>query len=314
MNNQHNLNIKINNDTTNQRIDNFIHKKFQKIPKNILYAMLRTGYIKINTKKVKPYYKIQTGDILSYSNRIILKKNNKTVINTIIKKKFYSYILFEDKDLLIINKPTGLAVHSGSGLKFGVIEIFRLLEANYKILELVHRIDRHTSGVLILSKKKSVLKNLHQQFQEKKIYKSYTAIVHGVLETEKQHISIPLTKGKLTNGQKIIITNPLGKASLSIFKVKKRFKKHTLVEIIPKTGRTHQIRVHAAYIGHPIVFDSIYGNTELDNKIHLNNYNKKILLHASKIAFYHPRNYQKYYIYAPIANRFIEFLKNICGQ
>ncbi|CAL4042927.1 Ribosomal large subunit pseudouridine synthase C [Buchnera aphidicola (Takecallis arundicolens)] len=310
MDSQHILSIKITNDINHQRIDNFIRKKFQKITKNTLYKMLRTGYIKINSKKIKPYYKIQTGDIVSYTKKLELKKNKNLILNNIIKKKFYSYILFEDRDLLIINKPTGIAVHGGSGVKFGIIEIFRSLKENYRILELIHRIDRNTSGILMLSKKKSVLKNIHQQFQEKKVYKSYTAIVHGVLKINKQHISIPLSKKKLQNGQKIITTDPFGKEALSIFKIKKRFDKNTLVEIIPKTGRTHQIRVHAAYIGHPIVFDNIYGNNLLDRKINFKKKNKKILLHASKITFHHPRNYKKYYIYAPIANRFIEFFQN----
>lgn len=310
MDNQHIFNIKITNDTHHQRIDNFIHKKFQKIKKNTLYTMLRTGYIKINSKKIKPYYKIKTGDIVSYSKQLELKKNKNLTLNNRIKKNFYSYILFEDQDLLIINKPTGIAVHGGSGLKFGIIEIFRSLKENYKNLELVHRIDRNTSGILMLSKRKYVLKNIHEQFQDKKIYKSYTAIVHGVLKINKQHISIPLSKKKLQNGKKIITTDPFGKEALSIFKIKKRFDKNTLVEIIPKTGRTHQIRVHAAYIGHPIVFDNIYGNSLLDNTINLKTKHKKILLHASKITFNHPREYKKYYIYAPIANRFIDFFQN----
>lgn len=308
MYNKNMFNIKITNDITAQRIDNFICKEFQKMSKNTLYKMLRVGDIKINNKKVQPYYKLQTGDIVSYLKRIELKIKKNTKLDNKLKKKILSCIIFEDDDLLIINKPTGIAVHGGSGLKFGIIEIFRALKPNYYFLELIHRIDRNTSGILMLAKTKYTLKNIHQQFREQKIFKIYTAIIHGVLNIN-QYVSTPLHK-KIRNGKKIIITHQVGKKSTSIFKIKKKLNNNTLVEIIPKTGRTHQIRVHAAYIGHPIVFDTIYGNTILDNNIDVNQKHKKILLHASKIIFYHPNNHRKYHIHAPLANRFRRFIQN----
>ncbi|QCI26028.1 RluA family pseudouridine synthase [Buchnera aphidicola] len=305
------FNIKITYDDQKQRIDNFVRKKFHKIPKNALYKMLRTGDIKINTKKIQPDYKLEVGDTLSYYKTIKLKNNNKNILlNNTMKKKFLSYILFEDNHLLILNKPTGIPVHGGSGLKFGIIEIFRLLYSHSHFLELIHRIDRNTSGILMLAKKKSTLKNIHQQFRENKIFKSYTAILHGILDYNIKHVSVPIYKN-MKNGKKIITVNPLGKQSTSTFKFKKKINQHTLVEIIPRTGRTHQIRVHAAHIGHPIVFDDIYGHCKLDNNIQVKKKYKQILLHASKIIFYHPDNNKKYHIYAPLEDKFIKFFQNI---
>ncbi|QCI27228.1 RluA family pseudouridine synthase [Buchnera aphidicola] len=316
MYNKNILNIKITANESEQRIDNFIRKKFQKISKNKLYKIIRIGCIKVNQKKTFPSYKLKINDTLSYFKDIQLKENKygNIILSKNIKKKILSSILFEDNDLLVINKPSGIAVHGGSGLKFGIIEIFRILKPKCKFLELIHRIDRDTSGILMLAKKKSILRDIHKQFREKKIFKKYIAIVHGILNINKQHIFASLKKNKLKNGIKIVKIDPLGQKSLSIIKVKKRFNENTLIEIIPKTGRTHQIRVHCAYIGYPIIFDNIYGNHELDYNIHLKKKYKKILLHANEIRFYHPKQKKQYFLNAPLRNRFKIFLNQINKQ
>ncbi|CAL4321618.1 RluA family pseudouridine synthase [Buchnera aphidicola] len=298
--------LHISHETKDQRIDNFICSKFQKTKKNLLYKLIRKGFIKINQKKILPYYKLKSGDILSYPDILKLKNtsNISHMLNKKLKKKLLSCILYEDDYLLIINKPSGIAVHGGSGLKFGIIEIFRYLKPECHFLELIHRIDRDTSGVLMLAKKKMALRSLHEQFRNNEIQKQYFALLHGHLKNKNLVIKTPLKKKIIKNKKKIISVNNDGKKSISIFKVKKKLKSSTIVYITPKTGRTHQIRVHASYIGHPIIFDPIYGNYILDNNIDKKYKKKKLLLHALSIKFQHPKNFQKCLIHAPISNRF----------
>ncbi|WP_367675657.1 RluA family pseudouridine synthase [Buchnera aphidicola] len=293
----------------NQRIDNFIRSKFNTIPKNKLYKIIRIGYIKVNKKKIKPNYKLQLGDILHIPYFLVQKKNNNHIIlNEKIKKKILSSIIYEDKYLLIINKPSGIAVHGGSGLNFGIIESLRLLKLNYKYLELIHRLDRNTSGILMLAKKKSSLTYLHQQFRNQIIKKKYIALVHGNWLKKKIIVDQPLIK-KIHNGKKIVTVDKNGKDSKTIFTLKKNFFSNAMVTIEPKTGRTHQIRVHLAYIGYPIIFDHDYGNKLLDCEINKNYHSQHMLLHAVSVMFYHPYNNKKTYVYAPLEKRFKKYLK-----
>lgn len=301
--------IYINKDMINQRLDNFIHSKFKHLPKSMIYRIIRTGKIRINKKRIRPYYKLKLGDMIKIPP--IKVSNN-------IKKNFFpsnhainllNNIIYEDNDLLIINKPSGIAVHGGSGLNFGVIEYFRKLRPMEKFLELVHRIDRDTSGILILAKKRLSLISLHRQLREKQIKKKYIALVHGLWPFKIKRISEPLLKIKSQNTKKKTLIHPSGKDSETLFTVIKRFSSSTLLSIIPKTGRTHQIRAHTSYVGHPIFFDKNYGKKNLDinikNKININ----RLLLHCSEINFIHPSNGNKTYIQAPLDKIFKEYLQ-----
>ncbi|CAL4321762.1 RluA family pseudouridine synthase [Buchnera aphidicola] len=301
--------VKIDKEMINQRIDNFIKSQFRKIPKGLLYKIIRIGRIRVNKKRVKPDYKLKIGDILRIPPFHEKKIKKNITINLNIKKKLLSSILYEDEYLLVINKPPGIAVHGGSGLNFGIIEGFRLLKEKYQYLELIHRLDKNTSGILMLAKKKSCLKNIHEQFRKKIIEKQYIALVHGKWKDNIRIISKPLIKNKLFNGKKHVTISCNGKQSKTIFIVKKRFDLNTMLLIIPKTGRTHQIRVHAAYAGHPIIFDNYYGNKKLDYQINQKYQHEKILLHAIKISFFHPLSKKKIYIKAPLENRFKKYLK-----
>ncbi|CAL4321511.1 Ribosomal large subunit pseudouridine synthase C [Buchnera aphidicola (Pterocallis alni)] len=302
------INIIIKNNNIDQRIDNFILSKFQITSKNQLYKKIRIGNIKINEKKILPHYRLALGDNISIQN-IQLKKKQSLYINKRIKEKLLSCILYEDKHLIIINKPSGIPVHGGSGIAYGIIELFRIIKNSCTYLELIHRLDKDTSGILMMCKNKTSLKKIQQQFKEKKVKKKYIALLHGKMIPNKQIISQPLIKNQLPNEKKKVIIHTHGKPSTTIFKEKYFFKHTTLAIIIPKTGRTHQIRVHAAYIGNPILFDKLYGNTNLDDKIHTKHKKKKILLHAQSIIFYHPINNKQYFIKAPIKNRFKKYMK-----
>jgi 23S rRNA pseudouridine955/2504/2580 synthase len=208
-------------------------------------------------------------------------------------------IIYEDDHMLILNKPSGTAVHGGSGLKFGAIEALRALRPDARFLELVHRIDRDTSGILLIAKKRSALRHLQAQFREKTVQKYYFALVMGEWKNSCKVVNAPLLKNEVNS---IVRVNPNGKASETRFKVLEKFQDATLVQASPITGRTHQIRVHAQYTGHPIAWDDRYGDRRFDaytGKVGLN----RLFLHAANIKFTHPGSEEKMDISAPMEAR-----------
>ncbi|CAL4323639.1 23S rRNA pseudouridine(955/2504/2580) synthase RluC [Buchnera aphidicola] len=303
--------IYINEDMINQRIDNFLQKKFKNVPKSMIYRIIRIGKIRINKKRIKPQYKLKIGDRIRIPPIKVIDKKEKKFFISEHQKIILHNVLYEDKDLLIINKPSGIAVHGGSGIKLGIIEYFRKCRPLEKTLELVHRLDRDTSGVLVLAKNRTSLISLHKQIREKKIQKKYIALVHGSWPIHLKKISEPILKTYSKNKQKKMLIHQDGKASETYFEIKKKYSCTTLMSIKPKTGRTHQIRIHTLYAGYPILFDKIYGKNSLDknikNKIKIN----RLLLHASSINFTHPKNGKKIYITAPLDIDFKNYLINL---
>ncbi|ALD15291.1 pseudouridine synthase [Buchnera aphidicola (Aphis glycines)] len=303
--------IYINEDMINQRIDNFLKKKFKNIPKSMIYRIIRTGKIRINKKRIKPNYKLKIGDQIKVPPIKIFAEKKKYCHINYDQINLSNNILYEDNYLLIINKPSGIAVHGGSGINFGVIEYFRKVRPLEKFLELVHRIDRDTSGILILAKKRTSLISMHQQIREKKIQKEYVALVHGLWPCNLKKISKPLLKIYFKNKQKKMFINNNGKVSETYFKIKKQYSSTTFMSIFPRTGRTHQIRAHTSYVGHPILFDKNYGNLDLDrlikNKINCN----RLLLHAISIHFIHPNDGKILHIEAPLDMNIRNFLQNL---
>ncbi|QFQ32173.1 23S rRNA pseudouridine(955/2504/2580) synthase RluC [Buchnera aphidicola] len=303
--------IYINEDMINQRIDNFLKKKFKNIPKSMIYRIIRTGKIRVNKKRIKPNYKLKIGDNLKVPPIKIFVEEKKYCNIHHYQTNLSNNILYEDNYLLIINKPSGIAVHGGSGINFGVIEYFRKIRPLEKFLELVHRIDRDTSGILILAKKRTSLISMHQQIREKKIKKEYIALVHGLWPYDLQKISKPLLKINFKNKQKKMFINNYGKVSETYFKIKKQYSCTTLMSIFPKTGRTHQIRAHTSYAGHPILFDKRYGNLNLDQLIKNKINSSRLLLHAISIDFVHPNNNKILHIQAPLDMNIRNFLQNL---
>lgn len=291
--------IKILSDQSGQRLDNFLKKFFRKdVPKSLIYKMIRKGLIKVNEKKTKHFYKILHKDKIKLPSLYLKEKKYK--INWENIKKLNNQIIYEDNYIIGINKPSGMAVHGGSGISLGLIEKIRLLKEKTKFLELVHRIDRDTSGILLIAKKSSILRKLHEQMCARKIKKKYTALVHGYWSDKTNIIQAPLIEKRINNKKKIYVNYELGKISITKFKVKKHFKKiATLVNIMPITGRTHQIRVHTNYNGNPIVYDEKYGDKKSDKnlkKIGL----KRLFLHAHSLTFNHPYTNKLIKIKAPI--------------
>lgn len=290
--------IDINDDFAGQRIDNFLRARLKNVPKSMIYRILRKGEVRVNKKRIKPEYKLQDGDLVRVPPIFVPEKEEQEQVSTKLNKvaELEHCIIYEDDHMLILNKPSGTAVHGGSGLKFGAIEALRALRPDARFLELVHRIDRDTSGILLVAKKRSALRKLQEQFRNKTVQKYYFALVMGEWKASCKKVTAPLLKNEVNS---IVRVNPQGKPSDTRFKVLERFPQATLVQASPVTGRTHQIRVHCQYEGHPIAWDDRYGDPRFDA------YTKKtglgrLFLHAANIKFTHPNTDEMMDISAPM--------------
>lgn len=266
-----------------QRIDNFLFTRLKGLPKSRIYRALRGGEFRVNKKRISAEYRLQRGDHIRVPPlrvATVTPTQAKRPQNAILQQLTQS-ILYEDKDLLIINKPSGIASHGGSGIHFGVIEAFRYLYPKLKFLELVHRLDRDTSGCLVLAKKPSLLKTLQQQLAKGEVEKTYLALVRNAWQGGSQRVKQPLLKQGLRSGERIVKIHPQGKPAETCFQPLRKFSQFTLIQARPLTGRTHQIRVHAAHLGHPILGDDKYGSRAEDKTIAV----QHLLLHAASLRF-----------------------------
>ncbi|NAZ95646.1 23S rRNA pseudouridine(955/2504/2580) synthase RluC [Vibrio toranzoniae] len=293
--------VDIDEDMAGQRIDNFLRNQLKNIPKSMIYRIVRKGEVRVNKKRIKAEYKLKAGDLVRIPPVTIEEKTEENVPSTKLNKvsELEQCIIYEDDHMLILNKPSGTAVHGGSGLKFGAIEALRALRPDARFLELVHRIDRDTSGILLIAKKRSALRHLQAQFREKTVQKYYFALVMGEWKNSCKVVNAPLLKNEVNS---IVRVNPNGKASETRFRVLEKFKDATLVQASPITGRTHQIRVHTQYTGHPIAWDDRYGDRRFDaytGKVGLD----RLFLHAANIKFTHPGSEEKMDISAPMEAR-----------
>ncbi|WP_407311412.1 23S rRNA pseudouridine(955/2504/2580) synthase RluC [Pseudomonas sp. nanlin1] len=263
-----------------QRIDNFLFTALKGVPKTLIYRILRKGEVRVNKGRIKPEYKLQAGDIIRVPPVRLPERDEPVPVAQGLLQRLEAAIVFEDKALIVLNKPAGIAVHGGSGLNFGVIEAFRQMRPDAKELELVHRLDRDTSGLLMIAKKRSMLRHLHAALRGDGVDKRYMALVRGRWETAQKQVNAPLLKSNLRSGERMVEVNEEGKEALTLFKVLRRFNDFaTLVEARPITGRTHQIRVHALHAGHCIAGDSKYGDEEFSREIRELG-GKRLFLHA----------------------------------
>lgn len=270
-----------------QRIDNFLVKHLKGVPKSHIYRLLRSGQIRVNSGRIKPQYKLQAGDALRLPPVRISESENEQVPDSVLDT-LKNAIIFENQDLIAINKPSGIAVHKGSGLRFGVIEAFRQINPEQP-LELVHRIDRETSGCLLLAKNRQILAELHELLRHEKIShieKTYLALLGGKWQQGKVTVDTGITKIK-RGGEHIMQIDESGDRAISHFEPLEFFgqqpaDKCSLMKITIETGRTHQIRVHAQYCGHPILGDSKYGNKTANR--HFRELGlKRLFLHAERL-------------------------------
>lgn len=294
--------VTIADDEAGQRIDNFLRTRLKGVPKSMIYRIVRKGEVRVNKKRIKPEYKLQAGDEVRVPPVRVAERDEAPVSARLDKvAALDDCILYEDEVLLVLNKPSGTAVHGGSGLSFGVIEGLRALRPEARFLELVHRLDRETSGVLLVAKKRSALRSLHEQLRLKGMQKDYLALVRGHWQSHVKAVQAPLLKNVLQSGERIVRVNAEGKPSETRFKVEERFAFATLVKASPVTGRTHQIRVHAQHAGHPIAFDDRYGDREFDGQLTETGLDR-LFLHAAALRFEHPASGETMRIEAPMDN------------
>lgn len=287
-------------DEAGQRIDNFLRNQLKGVPKSMIYRIVRKGEVRVNKKRIKPEYKLQPGDEVRIPPVRIAERDEAPVSAKLDKvAALNDCIIFEDDYLLVLNKPSGTAVHGGSGLSFGVIEGLRALRPEARFLELVHRLDRETSGVLLVAKKRSALRALHEQLRIKGMQKDYLALVRGQWQSHCKVVQAPLLKNILQSGERIVRVNAEGKPSETRFKVEERFENATLVKASPVTGRTHQIRVHTLHAGHPIAFDDRYGDREFDSELKGTGLDR-LFLHAAALRFEHPNTGETMRVEAPL--------------
>ena len=266
-----------------QRIDNFLRTRLKGVPKTLIYRILRKGEVRVNKGRIKPDYKLQAGDVVRVPPLRMSEPDEPAPLAQGLLERLEASIVYEDKGLIVLNKPAGIAVHGGSGLSYGVIEAFRQLRPDAKELELVHRLDRDTSGLLMIAKKRSMLRHLHEALRGDGVDKRYLALVRGSWPTSKKRVSAPLLKNTLRSGERMVEVSEEGKEALTLFRVVRRFGEFaTLVEASPITGRTHQIRVHARHAGHSIAGDPKYGDEAFDREIR-DLGGKRLFLHAHSL-------------------------------
>jgi 23S rRNA pseudouridine955/2504/2580 synthase len=306
--------VEVDEESAGQRLDNFLIRQLKGVPKTHVYRIIRSGEVRVNKGRAAADTRVGAGDLVRLPPVRISDAAVRKIDKPAPARDFP--ILFEDEHLIAIDKPAGVAVHGGSGVSFGVIEQLRQARPQARMLELVHRLDRETSGILLVAKKRSALLTLQGQFRERETGKTYLALVAGAWPANKKVIDVPLHKYLQADGERrvkvVAKDDPDGMRAITLIKVAKRISRppstgegamspassaalradggegvFTLLEVTIKTGRTHQIRVHLASCGYPIVGDDKYGDFELNRAFHKQGL-KRMFLHAWRLQFAHP--------------------------
>lgn len=266
-----------------QRLDNYLMRILKGVPRSHVYRIIRGGEVRVNKKRAAASTRLVAGDRVRIPP-VRCSEDKSVYVGEKLEQRLKECILFEDNDLLVVNKPAGIAVHGGSGLSLGMIEALRKTRTDLPYLELVHRLDKDTSGCLLFAKKRSVLRVIQRLLAEREVTKTYWAVLSDPwMGAKTQAVDAPLQKNILQSGERFVVVNELGKPSQTIFKLLENYQQACWVEASPTTGRTHQIRVHSAFMGHPIVGDEKYGKPALLNP--LASVKTRLYLHARAIQF-----------------------------
>lgn len=304
--------VTITEEEAGQRIDNYLLRVCKGVPKSHIYRILRSGEVRVNKGRIDQLYRLEQGDLVRIPPiRVAEKASSAAVPGAEFK------IVHEDNHLLVIDKPAGVAVHGGSGVSYGVIEQLRAARPEAKFLELVHRLDRETSGLLLLAKKRSALTNLHEQMRDGHTDKRYLTAVAGDWVNKRQHVKLPLHKFTTPDGERRVVVQAGGMESHTVFSLLRKWEGFALLEAELKTGRTHQIRVHLSSSGFPILGDEKYGdfalNKQLQKATETRGALRRMFLHAYKITFTHPDSGAKMTLQAPLPAECDRFLVSL-GQ
>lgn len=291
--------LTIDSEQAGQRIDNFLLRELKGVPKGHVYRLLRTGQVRINGKRVKAEYRLQAGDDIRVPPVRQSESSGPANPGSRQLARLQAAILYEDAQLLVINKPAGLPVHGGSGVSFGLIEMLRRLRPAEYSLDLVHRLDRDTSGCLLVARKRSALRRLHAAMRESQVEKHYLALLAGGWSGDECRVALALKKNVLQSGERRVRVAVDGKRSETWFRPLQAFSKATLMDVVIRTGRTHQIRVHAASLSHPVLGDDKYGDRDANRRFRALGL-RRLFLHAASLAFVHPATGERFEVSAPL--------------
>ena len=297
--------LEVGDEYAGQRIDNFLLRVAKGVPKSHVYRILRSGEVRVNKGRVAADYRLQPGDKVRMPPIRVAAKPESAAAPA---REFE--IAYEDDALLVINKPAGVAVHGGSGVSFGVIEQVRRARPQARFLELAHRLDRETSGLLIVAKKRAALTRLHDMFRDGDISKRYLALVKGRWLNALQHVRLPLHRYLTDEGERRVSVSEEGKYAHSIVRLVARWQNFSLVEVELKTGRTHQIRVHLAHLGFPLAGDDKYGDFALNRDLQRAGL-KRMFLHARSLSLAHPTGGEPLRLEAPLADELAVFVRRL---
>jgi 23S rRNA pseudouridine955/2504/2580 synthase len=288
-----------------QRLDNFLVRTLKGVPRTHVYRLLRKGEVRVNSKRAKPDQRVEAGDRIRLPpvRRPEASADGTTARppSPSLAKLVTDAIVYEDADLLVLNKPAGVAVHGGSGMAHGVIEVLRAVRPDAKELDLVHRLDRETSGCLIVAKRRAALRDLHAQLREGQTEKRYLALVCGKWNLGQKRIELPLATGERRGGERHVAVRTHGQMAVSTFRPVQFFGNvASLLEVEIGTGKTHQIRVHAAYAGHPVAGDDKYGDRECNEVLKAYGLSR-MFLHAASIGVNRPGTQEPLVVSAPLS-------------
>lgn len=282
-----------------RRIDNFLMARLKGAPRALIYRIVRKGEVRVNKKRVKADYRVQSGDMVRVPPLRLAPREAVREVSDNLRDVLLGSVLRESADWMVLNKPSGLAVHGGSGVKIGLIEALRQVRDDISFLELVHRLDRDTSGCLLLAKSREALLSLNQSLKQHAMDKRYLALVNGRWPARKTFVSARLDRYDAGNGERRVRVDADGKVARTRFAVEETFARATLIEAEPVTGRTHQIRVHATHAGHPLLGDDKYSSREsaaLSRRLGVG----RLFLHARSLSFPEPSSGRMITVKAPL--------------
>ena len=297
--------VRIDADYDGQRVDNFLRRELPGVPKGRLYRLIRRGEVRVNGSRVRAEHRLREGDELRIPPVRIDDDGPPPPAK--LAAAMLDHVIYEDKRLLVVDKPTGIAVHGGSGISHGVIELLRHGRPDLKNLSLVHRLDRETSGCLVLAKRRSALRALHEKFREGIVEKNYLALVAGDWQLGDRIIDRPLLVTNRKGGERHVVVSADGKPARTRVRLSRTFGRYSLVQCLPLTGRTHQIRVHLASEGFPIAGDERYGDPAVNMEVGKFGL-RRLFLHAQSIAF-PDQHGNELHFNAPLADDLEQFLK-----
>ena len=294
--------LEVGEDAAAQRIDNFLLRHLKGVPKSHVYRVLRSGEVRVNSGRVKPEYRLQPGD------RVRVPPIRLATRSQVRPKAVEFPVVHEDGALLVVDKPAGVAVHGGSGVSYGVIESLRASRPQAKYLELAHRLDRDTSGLLIVARKRGALVELHRMLREGEVEKVYLAAAKGTWEGGPRELRESLHKYVDAKGERRVAVREDGMKAVTRVRALKTSAQFSLLEVRLLTGRTHQIRVHLAHAGHPVLGDGKYGDFELNRRLEKEGV-RRLFLHASRLAFDHPLTKERLQFHAPLPAEMQNFIE-----